>query len=286
MFGDDPLLADASPRACAVVVVIYLALLAAGTVTAVWLAFRLARPGAPWAERARHLTGRPLSWGDGGRIMLAVLSLVGLAMLLAIPLRRCSEESLMVLQTVLVDIGSLAAIAILLRRRGLTWRASFWQAPEGLPTGRAMARGFVAYLAMLPCVVFASLVAQGVLSTRGYPPSVQDVAEFLMADHSAAMRAYLLILAVAIAPIFEETVFRGVLLPLAARRFGQGAGIVLTSVLFSAIHFHLYSAVPLFVVAVNLSLAYVYCGSLWVPVVMHGLFNGINLGLLLILKYV
>ena len=87
-----------------------------------------------------------------------------------------------------------------------------------------------------------------------------------------------------LAPFFEETVFRGVMLPLFVRRFGLGAGVLLTSALFAGIHMNLQATAPLFVVAVGCSLAYVYTGSLWVPVTMHALFNGINLLFLLVLK--
>jgi membrane protease YdiL (CAAX protease family) len=40
---------------------------------------------------------------------------------------------------------------------------------------------------------------------------------------------------------------------------------------------------PLFVIAVAFSLAYIYSGSIVVPMVMHGLFNGVNVAMLMIL---
>jgi membrane protease YdiL (CAAX protease family) len=137
---------------------------------------------------------------------------------------------------------------------------------------------------MLPLIVFAGLVSQGVLSARGIPPTIQDVALLLTAEHSLGVQLYLVFLAIGLAPFFEETVFRGVLLPLLTRRFGLGASVIITSLLFSAIHMHLHSAAPLFVVATGFSLAYAYTGSLWVPVTMHSLFNGINLALMLTLR--
>lgn len=309
MFGDDPLLADASPQAALWVVGIYLTLLLAGLVTALVLMFRLTRRETVWAERLRALNARPLTWRDGGLALLAVAALVGLSWLAGywLKTRGVSDDALIVLQSLAVDGAGLLAIRSLLHRRGLSFRAVFGLtrtteaiAPaEGMPpaTGPAgplflevpsflgaLRRGVTGYLALMPFLVFAALVSQGVLTLHGYSPSLQEVARLLLADHSPAMRAYLLFLAVGLAPVFEETLFRGLLLPLFARRFGLGAGIAITSVAFSAIHLHLFSGAPLFVIAAGFCLAYVYTGSLWVPIAMHSLFNGVNLGLLLAAK--
>jgi membrane protease YdiL (CAAX protease family) len=93
------------------------------------------------------------------------------------------------------------------------------------------------------------------------------------------------IFAVAIAPFFEECLFRGILLPMAIRKLGLGAGIFVISLLFAAIHFHLPSLIPLLIIASGFSLAYLYTKSLWVPIIMHGLFNGVNLALLLVMRH-
>lgn len=300
MFSNDPLFSQASPAAVAWVVGLYLALLAAGVIVALLLALRLARPDAPWAERARALAARPLTGRDGTLMVMVIVLLVLATLALAFPMQAlgASPTSLMVVQSLLVDAGGLAGMAVILRNRRLSWSAVFGlrsasrREPDlaafpdptnpGFPA--AIGHGAIGYLAMLPLIFFAGLVAQGVLSARGIPPTVQDVALLLSADHSPGVRVYLVLLAIGLAPFFEETVFRGVLLPLLARRFGLGAAVVVSSLLFSVIHLHLHSAAPLFVVGACFSLAYAYTGSLWVPVTMHSLFNGVNLALLLILR--
>lgn len=304
MFNDDPLIRDASPAAVNFVVGAYLLLLAAGIVIALILAFRLAHRNAPWAERTRELIARPLTWLNGGQIAVGVLSLLVLSIILLTSLRQCPEGMLLVLQSVLLDVSGLACVALVLRRSGLSWRAVFgmrWRSQSHSPDpvlaepsaaaaasapgfGAAVGRGVCAYLALTPFILFAGLVSQGILTARGYPPSIQDIALQLTASHPPWLQAYLLILAIGLAPLFEETVFRGILLPLFARRFGLGVGVLLTSAIFAGIHANLYATAPLFVVAVGCSLAYVYTGSLWVPVTMHALFNGINLLFLLVLK--
>jgi membrane protease YdiL (CAAX protease family) len=144
--------------------------------------------------------------------------------------------------------------------------------------------GLIFYLAILPLVFFSSFVYQGILTVTGYPPTLQDIAVLLTGENAWWVRLYMLFMAVILAPLFEECVFRGLLLPLMARRLGVGPGIFLSSLIFASIHAHLPSMVPLFVVAVGFSMGYLYSGSLWVPVTMHALFNGVNLGLLLLIR--
>ena len=92
----------------------------------------------------------------------------------------------------------------------------------------------------------------------------------------------LLGLAMFIAPVAEEILFRGILVPLLMKRLGAGPAVILSSVLFALVHLHAPSFFPLFVLATGLALAYIYTGSLWVPIMMHALFNGMNLAILLL----
>jgi len=73
-------------------------------------------------------------------------------------------------------------------------------------------------------------------------------------------------------------------LPLLAFRVGMGPAVAVISLLFAGIHLHLASLVPLFLISVAFSLAYLYSESILVPVVMHGLFNGVNVGLMILLR--
>lgn len=89
--------------------------------------------------------------------------------------------------------------------------------------------------------------------------------------------------AVVVAPLVEETVFRGfVYAVLKKHTDGFFAGLV-SAALFALAHAHLPSAVPLFVLALGFTVAYERTGSLLVPIFMHALFNGLTLVALLIL---
>ena len=96
--------------------------------------------------------------------------------------------------------------------------------------------------------------------------AIQPLAE------SASLPTLILILGVAPA-ISEELVFRGVIGRGLVARFGIVPGILLTSILFGAVHLHPAHAVALFPLAVMIHLAYLATRSFWAPVLIHFLNN-------------
>jgi hypothetical protein len=66
----------------------------------------------------------------------------------------------------------------------------------------------------------------------------------LMSDGTAIEKFCTMILVVGLAPISEELVFRGTLLPWMIDKVGEWKGIVMTGLLFGLMHFETWSAVP------------------------------------------
>lgn len=272
-----------TPESAAVLVgAFYVLLILAGTLAAILLIAGALRRPVDWEERIRWLKDRPWSWREALGLVAMVGVLIGLAAGIATLLHKPREATLVVLQSILMDGAGLALMAALVLSRGWGWDAAFGMGSKAHPFFR---KGLLFYLAMMPFTLFASLVYQGILYANGYPPNLQEIALFISGEHPLWLRLYMIGLAIALAPVFEECLFRGILLPILVRTVGAGAGIFLTSLLFASIHMHLPSLAPLLVVASGLSLAYLYTGSLWVPIVMHSLFNGVNLALLLVIRH-
>ena len=80
-----------------------------------------------------------------------------------------------------------------------------------------------------------------------------------------------------VAPLVEEFVFRFFLYGVVKRYFGRGVGLVANASLFAAVHAHLPSAAPLFVLGSCFTLAYEWSGSILVSMAMHSLFNSVQL---------
>ena len=104
---------------------------------------------------------------------------------------------------------------------------------------------------------------------------------FLGASDSQTARYVVGISAVFVAPVLEEFIFRGYLYAVVRRYAGMTLGIIVNATLFAAIHTHLPSFGGLFALAVCLTLAYEWTGSIFVPITMHALFNAISVAQLL-----
>ncbi len=86
-------------------------------------------------------------------------------------------------------------------------------------------------------------------------------------------RWLLVFTAVVVAPLTEETIFRGYFYGSSAAMVAAGAAILLSAALFAAIHGYLPAFAPLVILAVALTLVYEFTGSLWAPMLMHACFN-------------
>jgi uncharacterized protein len=110
------------------------------------------------------------------------------------------------------------------------------------------------------------------LSGHATPP--QEIVDSF--PHSAAGVVLFAILAVVVAPFFEEVVFRGFLFQGLASSFGLVPGVVVSAAVFGAIHGQLTVVVPLFVLGVALAWVFHSAKSLWACIALHAVFNGIS----------
>jgi len=98
------------------------------------------------------------------------------------------------------------------------------------------------------------------------------------------------VMAVTIAPLFEELFFRGFIQPLLSRTFGVAAGVVSTAVLFGALHAPEYSWAWQYALAVSIAGAVfgwvrARTQSIIPGTIMHGSYNLVFIVGLLLMKY-
>lgn len=79
-----------------------------------------------------------------------------------------------------------------------------------------------------------------------------------------------------ISPIYEEIFYRGFLYRWLRTRIGFSGAILLSSIIFTAIHIPTYNTMPVnFFSGIIFALAYEKTGSIWTSVIIHGSTNGI-----------
>jgi uncharacterized protein len=139
---------------------------------------------------------------------------------------------------------------------------------------RALSMGIVLLFAAYPLIALSDWIAQ---RTYGTGSSKQGIVDLFNESQTLEQRVLIIILAVAIAPIAEEFIFRFFLYGVFKRYFGTALGVVFNAFLFAAVHTHLPSFAPLFVLATCFTLAYEWSGSILVSMTMHSLFNSLTL---------
>ncbi len=195
----------------------------------------------PPAAQAEDLSV-PWGWLDvamivpvavGTMFLIVMLLAGGLALFhLSMPqLARPSSQLLFVAISaqILMEIALLGYLAAQIRwRESLPfWRTIGWRPLE---TGH-LPRG-VAYFGLV-CggILLAAVVT---LASSAFPPKHPLPIE--MVFRNRPLTVLFALTAVLVAPVVEETIFRGYLYPVAARSFGRNAGILFTGTLFGLLH--------------------------------------------------
>jgi membrane protease YdiL (CAAX protease family) len=139
---------------------------------------------------------------------------------------------------------------------------------------RAVSTGIVLLLAATPLILLAEGLTQSFL---GGESSKQEIVDLFTNSRTIEQRVTIIVLAVVVAPISEEFIFRFFIYGVVRRYFGVAVGLVFNALIFAAAHTHLPSAAPLFVLGSCFTLAYEWSGSILVSMAMHALFNGTQL---------
>jgi len=211
-------------------------------------------------------------------VVLLVIVLVGLTATGALgsPQAALQSAPALLLLTMAVYAGVwLVAVWFTVRKYRLPWAALGYQ-PR--PAGTLLACAGLA----LPTLVASMLLnlAIAYLFLGGQFPNPQEDLLRLRLGSPLAGGLLLLLLAV-VAPLVEETLFRGLLFQLMDDRWGTAPAIVGSAAAFALAHFIPLLLPALFLVGLVLAFVFARTRSLWCTVVLHGVHNGI-VGVLLL----
>jgi len=139
--------------------------------------------------------------------------------------------------------------------------------------GKEALYGLAAYGAIIPVMAVAMFVSTWITGRYDRPTEVHPIV-YAIAQSGPWLKAVILVCVAVVAPIVEETFFRGMLLNALRQRFGVVGAVVVTSVVFALIHPQLPAGfLPLFVLACGLGAMTVIRGSLIPAIVAHGINN-------------
>ncbi|MCG3133278.1 MAG: hypothetical protein HMLKMBBP_00403 [Planctomycetes bacterium] len=130
--------------------------------------------------------------------------------------------------------------------------------------------------------LYAAATAVAFAVTSLWRPFPEQDAVVLLRNSEGLHRAALAAFAIGAAPLFEEVLYRGAILPALCTVMPPPAALALQALAFGAVHVtsaaHVPVAVPLAVVGWFCGWLYLRTGSLLVPVLVHAVFNAVNVG--------
>jgi membrane protease YdiL (CAAX protease family) len=186
------------------------------------------------------------------------------------------------LDQIILGTANLATAALIL----IMAQLSFAQGLKGFglrlrTVPKDAAIGFVNLLAVWPPVVAVVLITTQLTRFFVGPqfemPRHQGI-DMVTESTVVSLQVIVIIGAVVIAPVLEELLFRG-LFQTTLRSYSERPwlSIFVTSLIFASVHENVTHWPALFVLAVGMGYAYEKSGSLWRPIFMHALFNGLTL---------
>ena len=271
------------------VVAIWL-ILVLGMLGVVLLWQQLVRVFADWGAARRRVSKRlaalPAAGLDVWPLLLVFgwgLALTALQMLqpesaaAALPTSLFSLLSGSLLQTLLMVL----AIAVCMRHAEHGWRLLLGAAGSDRRESvrAAVGAGLRGGIMLLMPVWLLALCGALVLQRIAWPLEQQQAMQWLAGGQLGwAWVVVVIFTALVVAPVVEEVAFRGILLPVLARHgMRPWRALLLSSLLFAALHMHAGSLLPLVGVGLGCGLGYIATGHLLTPIVMHALFNASSL---------
>jgi membrane protease YdiL (CAAX protease family) len=139
--------------------------------------------------------------------------------------------------------------------------------------------GFATFLVCVPLLAAVSKLWELLLDRLGVPAERQDLIRMFIEADSLRSIATLTVLAIAVAPVAEELVFRAGIFRFMRTRTPRTLAVMLPALIFASLHVNpktldgFASFAPLLVLAIVFSLAYERTGHIGTTMVAHGLFN-------------
>ncbi len=142
-----------------------------------------------------------------------------------------------------------------------------------LPIKDAIIQGIKGWLSIVPFVLLISLIMNSLIDNQN---GSNPLLEIVLNNNNYLSFILLFITTTLLAPLFEEIIFRGILLPTLSRDFGIILGIVVSAFIFALAHLSLGEMPPLFILGIGLGVTRIASGSLLSSVIMHSLWNGLT----------
>ena len=141
------------------------------------------------------------------------------------------------------------------------------------PIREGFSKSISGWLMVMPLVLLVGWLMNEIFGDQG---GSNPLLELVLGSDEFIPLFLLFITTVLLAPVFEELVFRGVLLPVLVSKIGKISGVLLSALIFALAHLSVGELPPLFVLGIGLGLMRLSSGRLFPCAFMHSLWNGVT----------
>jgi membrane protease YdiL (CAAX protease family) len=148
---------------------------------------------------------------------------------------------------------------------------------KDLGFGRPLTSGNAAFAVGAGVVLFIVAGIIEFVQERIFGPHPQQIA-LILEQHRGVLALVLDLLSAAVlAPLWEETLFRGLLFTSFVQRMPFWWAATLSGLLFALGHVDKWNILPLWLLGIGLAYVYYRTGNIWANIVTHATINGIDL---------
>jgi membrane protease YdiL (CAAX protease family) len=189
------------------------------------------------------------------------------------PLPEGMTASQVIISGLSLQGSALVLLVFFVREHGLGFSEAFGFRNR---LGRALLAGVLAGVLMLPPARLLLFGSGELMQHYNLKAEPQAAVQALTVTDSWTYRISLAVYALLLAPAAEEMIFRGILYPLVKQAGFPRLALFGTALLFAAIHVNMQSFLPLFLLALVLTLLYETTDNLATSISAHVLFNLMN----------
>jgi len=228
--------------------------------------------------------GAEMPWGMGTGLIVISLSYFTVSFIrsllagwLSVPQGTDADLVLNLLATLLGPLLIVSLFLLALGRKPWEWSAVGW-----LPARRGMRYGFTVLLLALPLILAASYLSGIIFGSRqGANPLISE----MMTTPNHLLLAILILTAVVVAPLTEETMFRGILFRAANARLPFWAAAFGSGFVFAMGHYSLVALLPITLIGTLLALLTRRTDSLLASAAAHAGYNGLITAVTLLMAW-
>lgn len=161
----------------------------------------------------------------------------------------------------------------LAKHHQLRWREAFGGLGD---PANSIALPLLTNMALLPVILLVLALSKLLLNQLGINEGPQQAVQTVTMASSSVELFLQGLSVILLAPIAEEVIFRGIIYNTAKQINTRTAAIIISGILFAAVHGQWTLVPPLFILSLALVWVFEKSGTILAPIVLHAAFNAVN----------